>query len=675
MPALNDELLSHHIATIKRGAGLGNQAEPYMAEMKAIIRKQVAGFDAEKRTAKRLEKLIQTLANKLAIPAGKWRKELEKELKDFALYETKYQTETISGWVNVEMTQPTLTQVWAAAQFQPLALGDTPIDFNKLLDDWGVDEVNRLVMGVKSGFVRGQTVNQIIKEVVGAGGLADISLRNAKTIAQTSIMHVANQARMLTMQENDDVVIGYEWVSTLDSRTSTICRARDGMVFLFTDKFQPKPPAHYNCLSGDTNVSTCGAISNVYKRPYKGRMINVTTKAGRSISITPNHPVLTSSGWIAAGDLDLTCKLVCCNDIGVVVEHQKDNVISKFSDLFSAANVSVEASRISNTPASAEDFHGDISNGKVEVISIDGLSWGKIKSTLSKELANNSLTVGSFADSSLLSLGNFDEPIVRNFHSPDSIVSGLGKCRDLLGCASGHPGKLLLASSPELPVYASEESNDCGLAAIKPEMARYSVSSNTGLVGGSDRRDLLVSESNSLGEGDGNSSSLKDSLDWLFSTAESLPDLVTSEFVDGIELDDVVDLVASEFDGHVYNLENVNNWYLSNGIVTHNCRSSTAPKLSPEFDIFDEGATRASKGADGGKQVSADQSYYGWLKSQPSAFQDEVLGPTRGQIFRNSGLSAEEFRRATVDDLGRPLTLEQMAERDKRVAEYMRNKP
>jgi len=437
MAALNDQLLAHHIATIKRGAGLGNQVDPYLAEMKAIIRKQVAGFDSEKRTAKRLEKLIETLANKLAIPAGQWRKELEKELKDFALYEAKYQTDTISGWINVEMTQPTLTQVWAAAQFQPLALGDTPIDFTKLLDDWGVDEVNRLVMGVKSGFTRGQAVNQIIKEVVGAGGLADISLRNAKTIAQTAMMHVATEARMQTMQDNDDVVIGYEWVSTLDSRTSEICRYRDGMVFLFTDKFQPKPPAHHNCLSGDTNVSTCGAVSNVYKRPYKGRMINVTTRSGRSISITPNHPVLTSSGWIAAGDLDLSCKLVCCNDIGVVVEHQKDNVISKFSDLFSAANVSVESSRISNAPATAEDFHGDISNGEVEVVSIDSLSWDKIKSKIGKQLADNCLTIGSLADSSLLSLGNFDEPVMRNFASSDSRMSSHGECCDLLWSASG----------------------------------------------------------------------------------------------------------------------------------------------------------------------------------------------------------------------------------------------
>lgn len=347
MPALSDDLIAHQINTIKHGAELGQSVIPYLNEMKAIIRKKVAGFDAEKRTAKRLETMLKTLANSLNKPAGKWLAELEKALKEFAKYEITYQAETIGGWVGVNMTEPTIGQVWSAAQFQPLALGTSPIDFNKMMDDWGVDEVNRLVMGCKQGFVEGLSTRQIIKNVVGDGGLADISLRNAKSIANTALMHVATEARFATYQENEDVVIGYEWVSTLDGRTSDICRSRDGQVYLFTDKVQPKPPAHYNC------------------------------------------------------------------------------------------------------------------------------------------------------------------------------------------------------------------------------------------------------------------------------------------------------------------------------------RSSTAPKLSPEFDIFDEGATRASKGADGGKQVSADLSYYSWLKQQPAAYQDEILGKTKGLIFRNAGLDAEKFRKITVDDLGRPLTLKEMAEADKRVASYL----
>lgn len=98
------------------------------------------------------------------------------------------------------------------------------------------------------------------------------------------------------------------------------------------------------------------------------------------------------------------------------------------------------------------------------------------------------------------------------------------------------------------------------------------------------------------------------------------------------------------------------------------CRTSVSPWLSPEFDIFDEGATRASEGG----QVSADTTYYGWLKNQPAAYQDEVLGKTKGLIFRNAGLSPEEFRKITVDDLGRPLTIDEMIAADKRVAEYLR---
>ena len=347
MSSLNDQLLAHQIATIKHAAELGQSVVPYLNEMKAIIRKKVAGFDSEKRTAKRLQTMLNTLANTLNKPAGAWLAELEKSLKDFAKYEAKYQAETIGGWVGVNFTEPTINQVWAAAQFQPMALGTSPVDFGKLMDDWGVGEVTRLRNGVALGFSQGLSVSQIIKNVVGDGGLADISLRNAKSIAHTALMHVATEARFAVYEENEDVVIGYEWVSTLDSRTSTICRARDGQVFLFTDKFQPKPPAHINC------------------------------------------------------------------------------------------------------------------------------------------------------------------------------------------------------------------------------------------------------------------------------------------------------------------------------------RSSTAPKLSPEFDIFDQGATRASKGADGGKQVSANLSYYEWLSRQPAAFQDDILGKTKGSIFRNSGLDAEEFRKITVDNLGRPLTIEQMKSADKRVASYM----
>lgn len=90
------------------------------------------------------------------------------------------------------------------------------------------------------------------------------------------------------------------------------------------------------------------------------------------------------------------------------------------------------------------------------------------------------------------------------------------------------------------------------------------------------------------------------------------------------------------------------------------CRSTTIAVLDPAFDILDEGATRASKGADGGEQVSASQNYYEWLKTQPDAFQDVALGPTRGELFRKGGLSAERFAELNLGKNFEPLTLEQM---------------
>lgn len=89
-----------------------------------------------------------------------------------------------------------------------------------------------------------------------------------------------------------------------------------------------------------------------------------------------------------------------------------------------------------------------------------------------------------------------------------------------------------------------------------------------------------------------------------------------------------------------------------------NCRSTTTPVLSKEFDFLDEGATRSSQ--DG--YVDAEKSYYDWLKGQNEEFQDQVLGPTRGALFRDGGLSAERFRELQLDKNFEPITLDEMRE-------------
>ncbi|MCY1042721.1 minor capsid protein [Corallococcus sp. bb12-1] len=54
--------------------------------------------------------------------------------------------------------------------------------------------------------------------------------------------------------------------------------------------------------------------------------------------------------------------------------------------------------------------------------------------------------------------------------------------------------------------------------------------------------------------------------------------------------------------------------------------------------------------------VAKGVSYEDWLRRQPTSFQDEVLGPARGRLFRDGGLTVGSF----VDASGRTLTLDEL---------------
>ena len=82
-----------------------------------------------------------------------------------------------------------------------------------------------------------------------------------------------------------------------------------------------------------------------------------------------------------------------------------------------------------------------------------------------------------------------------------------------------------------------------------------------------------------------------------------------------------------------------------------NCRSS--------FEIVFDGYTKPKQRASE-HGVVKNQSYYEWLKGQSPAYQDEVLGKTRGKLFRDSGMSVEKFKSLQLDKNFKPLTLDQM---------------
>ena len=102
-------------------------------------------------------------------------------------------------------------------------------------------------------------------------------------------------------------------------------------------------------------------------------------------------------------------------------------------------------------------------------------------------------------------------------------------------------------------------------------------------------------------------------------------------------------------------------WLSGPGRLHWQCRSTSTPiikaweELGLTAEEIGEG-TRASM--DG--QVPESTTYGDWLKGQPAARQDEVLGPTRGKLFRSGGLELDRF----YNDKGKYLTLDELRDRD-----------
>jgi SPP1 gp7 family putative phage head morphogenesis protein len=96
-----------------------------------------------------------------------------------------------------------------------------------------------------------------------------------------------------------------------------------------------------------------------------------------------------------------------------------------------------------------------------------------------------------------------------------------------------------------------------------------------------------------------------------------------------------------------------------------NCRSTTAPVLDDRFKSLDDGGTRAAKGKSGKfSRAPADQSYYGWLKTQGPKFQNSAIGPKRAKLLRDGGLSTQRFQELQLGKNFEPLTLKQMQDLD-----------
>jgi SPP1 gp7 family putative phage head morphogenesis protein len=260
MPALEQsvQIESRHAVFINRFAGgLHNQFLPFLEDMAKQLAVQLRNNPpVTEWSRKRLNNQLSDVKSLMGAVFTEYNKDLFDDLKEFSAHEAAFEAQALEKVIEskaIEVTLATDVQAFAAVTSQPLIVGDTAVLLNPFIKEWEASQVRRVQNVVRSGFFQGQTIDQMVRAISGKGGVLDKKTRASnRAVIRTATNHVSSIARETTIEENDDITTGYEWVSTLDSRTSSQCKSLDGTEFLRKNKgkeFQPKPPIHINCRS------------------------------------------------------------------------------------------------------------------------------------------------------------------------------------------------------------------------------------------------------------------------------------------------------------------------------------------------------------------------------------------------------------------------------------------
>lgn len=245
---------------------------------------------------RRIRKMIREAGNILVDADPKRRAQIEAVIRE------------VAKLINQGYAEISAAQIKALDSFAPLAAANTTAAVNTAVGvslikapnklstkaarlliegapsaDWWASQALTLQRNfarvVRTGFVEGMTTEQIARAVVGKGpggvqldgaGFLQKSLRESRSLVHTSVQTVANAARREVFQENSDIVIGVEQISTLDNRTTLICQARDrkqwdmqGNPIGHKIPYNRGVPVHWGCRSTEISVLAPLTINGV----------------------------------------------------------------------------------------------------------------------------------------------------------------------------------------------------------------------------------------------------------------------------------------------------------------------------------------------------------------------------------------------------------------------------
>lgn len=420
----------------------------------------------------------------------------------------------------------------------------------------------RLVQGVILGQNPRVTARRIALALNGNGA-------RALTIARTETLRAYRGAIQDTYRQNARLLGGWVWVAACDRRTCGVCFAMHGTRHPLEEPFG----SHPNCIPAGAVVAGPRVVAST-ARWWEGDLVEIETAKGNSLSVTPNHPVLTSNGWVAANDLREGGYVISGSFPErpfPAVDPDDYHVPTLIEDVAIAARRALGVPVVT-VPTAAEDFHGDGRGSKVHVVWPNRELCTGLDAALPEPDFHELLSRGDTYTTVLPRGGTTTALVPRLTAASTGLMRGHSPEAVLFRCFVSRDEYVRFGRGPALDSSLLQSAYDS--RARDAQRIRNSEFTLPACVAANDLVNVDLDEWPVISQfktTTGNRSSHNAFVD-PEPSREAL-----SRFASEVGIDQIVSIKRRRFSGHVYNLQTIGGWYSANGIITHNCRCSPAP--------------------------------------------------------------------------------------------------
>jgi len=188
---------------------------------------------------------------------------VENEMRNFTKVENEFysgQFDSIFDGTDVKVNKESTDDTYGVVEKEKIAFenGEAYTLLAFLLKFFR-DNRNRIEQQIENSLILDDDEASIRDKIVGPAGQTHISAVRAAAVAVTLITFFSSKVRERNLKLNEDKIKGYQWVSVIDSRTSSFCRWADGKTWFYdsdegTLGSPYTPPAHNRCRSTTTPI-------------------------------------------------------------------------------------------------------------------------------------------------------------------------------------------------------------------------------------------------------------------------------------------------------------------------------------------------------------------------------------------------------------------------------------